>query len=243
MEIKSKEFNVSIEGQEITLRFKRPNVSEVMDIDMEYRRSYSEAVRAGVMADAEAKKIFKKSGTWSKAEEDAISNISMQLVGLSKDLNEAKVEKHTDNLKLVQRATDLRTELMRLIQTKTDLFSNTAEALAGEQKMHKFIELCLISCDTQERYFNSREHYETFSRGQSVALSTIVKNAYFFEYGMPDDLTAGWAELSYLKRASVELAEKEAKEAEKKPEEVVSKETPVVSAPLIQAPLKKVKKG
>jgi hypothetical protein len=216
---RSKNFTVNLDGADIQLYFKRPNHEETTIIDMEYRKMYSMAVRQGILTEAEAKKQFRKSGAWSEDDENMLFTLQAEIVQKEQKLQQGvkdKVqEKELDDL--VLELAKLRNKFLDRINEKTDLFESTAESMADKQKMHKFIELCLRKTEDSSAFFENRESYETFVEEHHVLLSQFYKEAYFFEYGIPDDLSADWGEVKYLKQKS--------EDAQKKVDELKSKKS------------------
>jgi hypothetical protein len=158
--LKSNKFTVKIKDKEVDLYFKRPTHSELFEIDLIYRKVYSEALRAGVITDAEAGKTYKKTNAWTEEDEKQITNYTTQIVMEERKLEDEKKTKK-EKEKVIDNLIELRRKLMELITTKTQLFNNTAEGLASEQKMHKFIQLCCWTED-DEKFFESEEHYQNF---------------------------------------------------------------------------------
>lgn len=208
--IKGKEFTIVIDGEETTLFFKRPTHAELLEIDMTYRKIYASAVRSGLMVEREAKNVFKGSGAWNKENEDSIRSISVQIALLEKTINDDAL-KDEDRMKAVEKISALRAELFELIGERTNMFSNTAEGLANEQRMHKFAELCCFDKTTNQPYFNDYEAYQKFVSEHATELSEIYKQGYLFEYALPEDITESWSEIKYLKKVA-ERANKEEKQ-------------------------------
>jgi hypothetical protein len=238
MESKSREFTIKVNGQDTTVFFVRPTVSELMQIDMEYRRIYSEAVRTGIMAEAEARKIFRKSGAWDKSDEDKISNLSLAVAQSLAQLTDKLSSE--EGVKLATQINTMRGELMGLIGQRIELFANTAEGIANENRIHKLIELCCVRADTKEKFFDSRDGYELFVQSNKDTLSSIFREAYAFEYGQVEEAMAEWPEVKYLRNLADVEAKKEAAKKEEEKETSLPEEKPIE----IVAPTKrKVKKG
>lgn len=212
MDTLGKAFTVDIDGQPVSLRFKRPTVEELMAIDLEYRRVYSEAMRAGVMTEIEARKTLKKNEVWTKADEKHIDELSMTVATLSALLNKIKDDKtrRDDAIKLVNQITETRTNMIQAIKDKTDLFTNTAEGIANDQKIHKMCELCCVRSDTKEPFFSTRGQYVEFAVGNKEALGEIYKQAYYFEIGFSEDLSADWEEVKFLTQLSEDIKNEQA---------------------------------
>lgn len=196
---KSNEFKVTTGEGDINLYFKRPNVDQLQVIDLEYRRIFTLAIKQKVMAEAEARKVYKSTGAWTQNDEEDLARNADDVAKLSRLLEEDKNSSKKNGLKMVEKLAELRADLLRRISERTDLFYNTAEGLANEQRMHKFIELCCHRSNVKEKFFEGREDYRNFSVEYREVLSEIYKQAYYFEYGMPDDISDTWAEVKWLK--------------------------------------------
>lgn len=224
MASKSKEFRIVVDGDGVDLYFKTPNHNELTMIDLEYRRIHSLALRHEVMSEAEARKQHKSMNAWSDEDEKELQQIGIQIAALEHAISNPADDAKPEQLdKCVAQISELRGKFLEKINTKTELFSNTAEGMATEQKMHKFVELCLLRVSDDRRFFDSMEQYEKFAEEHRDELSEIYKQAFFYEFGMPEDITANWPEVKYLKNRREALEKQAQEESEKTTEKKAKK--------------------
>jgi hypothetical protein len=205
---------INIRESKVEARFSEPNQSQIFELDKFYRKIFSECIREGIMTEAEAKKRFAESGAWTKEEETEIQVLIQKLafnsakLGLMKELNDESSE-------LISSIQEDRSEMFELISRKTELLSNTAEGMANEQKVFKYIALCL--CDKEGlNLFGSEEELEKYASDNSDDFSVVVQEAYSIVYGVDysKDLTADWAEVQFL--IGIEEGSKDNKKKPKK---------------------------
>jgi len=217
---KANVFTVEIDNKNVDLYFKRPSQVELFEIDLTYRKIYSEALRHGVMTESEAKKLFKSSNAWTKEDEDKISDMSLRIANAQRVLEATKHQEKSGVLSLITQITEMRNELVNHITQRTTMFSNTAEGIANEQRMHKVVELCLCQKEDNDHYFETTESYKKFVETHPDELSEIYKQAWLFEYSIPENTSESYPEIQVLR----ELTEKEIAEAQA---EEAAKQTPI----------------
>ncbi len=205
-------FYADEEKKEMELYFLPPTHEELLAIDMEYRKIYSMAVRESVITNAEALKRYKTSGAWEKEDENSITDFIFKLKLLETVITDEK-EDNKKRKESAFEATQVRADLLQKMNIRTGLFDHTAESMAEEQKIHKYILLCCRTVEDDERLFDSREEQQQFSNDNNEIMSTIYRKAYFFVYNLSDDISADWAEVQFMKTVADEI-KKEAEEAQ-----------------------------
>lgn len=223
--MKKKIFKIKVNDSDLELYFKPPTHEEVLEIDMEYRKIYSLAIRNEIITQAEASKKYEKIGAWSKEDENVISDLMLQLSLLEHLILDEKQEKK-NRREAALKAAKMRAELLKKMNTRTTLFDNTAESLAEQQKFHKFILLCTRKTENDELLFNDRDEYQEFLDNYNTAGSTLYKEAYFWGYDLPEDISDSWAEVKFLKSDGLDTVKeiKKQKKRNNKKEKVESKE-------------------
>lgn len=196
--VTNKSFKIKLDDGELSLYFKHPTYEEVTLIDMEFRRIYSVAVREGIITQAEAIKQFRNSGAWTKEDEAEISDIMLR-ISLSENVINDHEQKMDDRREAALKVANMRSELLQKMSTRTNLFDHTAESMAEQQKLHQFIILCTYNEEDDERMFASKEDYQNFLNANKDAGSEIYREAYFFDYELPEDISETWAEVQFLK--------------------------------------------
>lgn len=210
-ESRGRPFTVEIGGKERKLCFKRPNQDDLFAVDKTYRLIYSEAIKEGIMTEVQARRVHAESGTWTEAHDKEIREIAQNIARLEVVLR-ASDPKDPEALKLAGNINTMRAQMMSRIGDKQELFSNTAEGLATEQKMHTFIRLCCIDADTGERFFRDLDHYKQFVADEIDAMSEIHREGYFYEYRLPEEIAQDWAEIEFVDRLNSEYQKTKAEE-------------------------------
>ncbi len=215
--ITSKEFPVTIDSRDVNLLFRRPDQEELFQLDKQYRRIFSEAIKEGIVTELQARKIFKENGTWTDDDTRKIREAGAALARLTMVLKAVENPEDPEAIELFLNVTELRAQLNARLFEQQEAFSQTAEGLAAEQKMHLFIALCCIDKETDERYFESFDQYKLFVRTHPDQMAEIHKEAYFFEYRLPEDIAEDWGEIQFAKRFEKHVkdkAEQDARETE-----------------------------
>ena len=222
----SKGFSIKLEGKDISLDGKSPPQKNIFELDLEYRKNDASAMRQGVMTESELLKRAEETGAWTHEDDIKIDSLSLEIAAMDRQLQEKKMVRK----KKMDLAIDLskkRGKLLNKVGCKTELLSNTAEAMSNDQRMHKFVELCCFK-DNDESFFTSRELYETFVQEHPAELSEIYKQGYMFDYKLPEDMEQDWAEVQYVKSLAEEEVKKQeaaaAKKEKKTPKATVKKE-------------------
>lgn len=209
----SDSFKVKVKDSEHELYFCNPSHKEIIEMDLEHRRMFAYAVRNNLMSRAEAEKQYAKTGAWGQKDEDESNRLIVE-IGLLETLVKERGQDEKKLEEAITKLSNLRSKILKKINTKTELFQNTAEGFAEEQKMHKFIQLCCVNKEDDERFFETEDQYGKFVSENAEVMSEIFKEAYFSQYGRPDDITAEWEEVKYLSEKTKEKS-KELKEAVK----------------------------
>jgi len=221
-------FRVQINSEEKELYFRNPNQEELLMLDLEYRKIFSQGLREGIISEAEAKKIADRNKVWTREDDKKISSIAFE-IGILESIVKNDDKKSDD--KQIEDAigtlSERRSELISLINQKVEVVSNTAEGLAGQQRMHKFVQLCCVIASDNSRLFSNLSSYEDLAQEDPDTVSEIYKQAYFHEYGNPENLTKEWPEIKYIK---------DKVEESKKQQEKVEVELPKIDIKEVKEP-------
>lgn len=210
----SDEFTIEVDGVPVALMVKRPNQEELFAIDLEYKRCYALAVRQDVMTEAEAKTAFENNGTWTKEHDNEIDMKSIEIARLEIALKAAKTDEQ--KLEIVNELSPIRVRVLELIGERTQIFSNTAEGFASDQRIHKMAEMCCVEAKGGDPYFGPHNLYIDFVSAHPDELSTIFTQTYLFEYKLNRDYTEEWGEMKYVKELNEKEKTKPAKASKKK---------------------------
>lgn len=201
----SNTFEVQLDGSEETKKFafKYANYKEVMALDLEYRRAFSEAVRNGVMTNAESIKAMRKTGAWTDEDDAEINQAVLELADLEVKLTDRKGT--DDELDEISRTlTKKRNDILITMNKKSELFENTAEGVADQCRVYKMIYYCLVD-DDGSKVFSSEDEFEEFTEKYPVAISFMYRKAYFFQYNINERGADDWAEVQYMREKAKKL--------------------------------------
>jgi hypothetical protein len=133
-----------------------PTQKQLMKIDLEQRRAFAEAIRGGLLAEFEAKKVFAEKGIWGAEQESEIRDLQLRVA--TKEMELEKIEDEQIGKKLAFELVEERAKLLNLINEKTKLTAQTAEGYAAEAKNVLFAALCTID-DSNQPVFDSVEAF------------------------------------------------------------------------------------
>ncbi|MCK5610113.1 hypothetical protein KAR91_50030 [Candidatus Pacearchaeota archaeon] len=208
---RSRGFTLEVGDQEVSLCFRRPNQDDLFEVDKTYRKIYSAAILDGIMTEIQARRVHAESGTWTELHDKEIREIAQNIAQLEVVLR-ASDPTDPEALQLASNLNTLRAQMMSRIGDKQELFANTAEGLATEQKMHTFIERCCVYKESGEKFFANLNIYKEFVAEDPDQMSLIHKEAYFYEYRLPEEIARDWAEIEFVDRLNDEVSKVKAAE-------------------------------
>lgn len=174
---------------------KRPTQEELMEIDMEYRKGFSVAVRNNIMTEFESKKRFEKDDVWGEKNEDEMRKLQLEIVNMELELEK---KEGVDGRQIAFDLMDKRNKLIELLQYKTHLFKGqTAEGYASERKTLMFAALCAVE-KSGKRVFKSLQDFLDHEDHEFTA--NCYGQASLADYGMnEEDLNPIHIENKWLK--------------------------------------------
>lgn len=208
---------LNINEETVNVELSKPNQSQLFELDKFYRKVFSECLREGILTEAEAKKRYEETGAWGSADDKKVANL-IELIAFNSVLLSEEDEMTDDAAELVTKLQRDRAEMIEMLGRKTELFSNTAEAMANEQKVYKYVALCLVGED-RKPVFGSESELENFALNQEEDFGSLISEAYAQVYGVEtsgDIITQNWAEVDFLRMIA---EQEEASDEEEKTEE------------------------
>lgn len=207
---------ISIDGKEVVFDFKEVSQREMFELDKYYRQIFGECIKAGLMTEKQAARLYEKNGSWGKEQEQEIAKAAMRLNELSEKIKEFD-EFNDDSKKIMSEMITLRADLTSLVGEKIELFRQTAEGTANQERILLFIRIATVGED-KKPLFDTNEDLETYSFENQEDFGKLVTSAYLSQQGMDKDrdLTDDWEEVQFLNRANKKEEEKAKKETTKK---------------------------
>lgn len=164
---RKKAIEFEYEGKKFALVM--PTQQDALDMDLAYRRAFSHAVREGLMPEFEAKKIFSKTGVWTKTQEEEIQQLQMKIVGMELDLDKidsAGIKGRVLSFEIIE----VRNQLLELVNHKNSLFARqTAEGYGDAIRIATLAQLCTVD-ENGERIFVTYETYTSWPDDTFAAL-------------------------------------------------------------------------
>jgi hypothetical protein len=222
----SKNFKLTIAGQEAELQFKNPNQEELFELDKIYRIIFSEGLKENIITETGLKKKLEKNGDWTLQDDEQIKTLSQNVAELERTLQDQDgteiEEKIQENLAIVSKIVDMRRKLELKVADKVSLLANSLEGLAKDQRMHLFILLCCCNSNGT-RVFEDSDAYQKFLTGQPEMAGRLLTQAYIYDYNADEDLSIDNEEIKYLDRLAKETKKKQVAQEKQSKDKVTAK--------------------
>jgi len=202
------ENKISINGELSDFSFKDITQREIFELDRYYRKIFGECIKLGLMTEKQAARLYEKNGSWCKEQEQEVARLAMELNDLSEKIK--TFDKFNDESKEVMaKMITARADLTSLIGEKMELFRQTAEGTANQERVFLYIRVATVD-ENGKNVFDTNEDLEKYSFDNPDDFGKILTAAYLAQHGFDKDrdLTDDWEEILFLNRAH-ELEEKE----------------------------------
>lgn len=183
-EIKDKKYNV-----------KRPGAKESRNAQMEYNRTFGEAIKSGAILRKKLEQYIIEQKIWS---EDRAANF----IELAKAIDEAEKKlasgdmKLKDAVKLAKKTREDRTEMQVMLAERSSVDSNTAEGQAENARFQRLLTECLVYKDSGESVFanvetllneTDEEKLEVANKAFDILGQLLYKLDDKFEMNLPEN--------------------------------------------------------
>lgn len=222
-----KSFKINIGGEQKEVRYKNPNQAQLFRLDEIYRKVFSSAIDTGISTEFGLKKKLAKTGDWTEQDDKEIENLIAQIASiealLMKQEGSEDQEQVSKNMKHVGDAFELRRHLEQKMMVRSNLFNNTAEGLAKEQRIHMLAKECLVY-EEGGAVFEDDNAYQTFLEQEPKSAGLVFVKGFTAELDL-DEMPIETEELKYITRQKefVEKQEKKAKKTTAKKKKVTKK--------------------
>lgn len=188
-------FTVNIDGQQVELDIKMPNLADQREAQKTYNQTFSDAVKSGSIVRAKLDDLLKDQGLWDDKKETQFKTLQKQILD-----NEHKLAKGGISLNsaksIALNIQKLRGELRDLISVKTNLDSHTAEGQADNSRFNYLVSACVVYKDNGNKYFKNYEDYLNRST-DPTSLAAAQKLASIM-YGLDNDYEKKLPENKFL---------------------------------------------
>lgn len=125
-----------------------------------YAVAYKHSIGLGVATRSSMLELLKKEKIWSDEEEEKLLTKTIEAAALESSLTNAiKVGNVTDQKVAAMKLVNVRSQLYELIQIKSAPLEHTAEAIAEDVKIDKFISLSTFIEESGQPYFLNHEDF------------------------------------------------------------------------------------
>jgi hypothetical protein len=156
--MKERQFkSTTVDGKEVEAVFKKPSQQVLTKGDFVYRTEFSNAVRAGVMTNAEANKLLKERGIWDDSKDDEERKLRTDISMLEKELGE--ITEQDPGLAVVEKLRRARIALRDLTSLYSAVLDNTAESIASDARSQYFASECSVYKIGGKKIFTSLDDF------------------------------------------------------------------------------------
>jgi hypothetical protein len=156
--MKTREFNVSIDGKDTTFLVRSPSLSDQREAQKVYNQAFTDAIKSKSVVRAKLDDLLREQGLWSDEKQAEFAALQKQIIDGEKRLakggfalNEAK--------KLALEMQELRNKIKDLISVRTSLDNHSAEGQADNARFNYLVSACVVYKDNDNKYFKSLEDY------------------------------------------------------------------------------------
>jgi len=200
---------IKINEKEVEYSFKELSQRDTFELDKYYKQIFGQCIKAGLMTERQASRLYKKNGAWGQEEEDKITSLAISLNEMSDKIKDFD-DINDESTKIMSDMIEKRSELTSLIAEKMELFRQTAEGMASQERMYLFIRIAAVDAG-KNSIFETDEDLEKFSSNNPVDFEKILTSAYLHSQGLDqnEDITEEWEEMKFIKRVNEKEEEQE----------------------------------
>lgn len=218
--MKDREFTtVDKDGKEVSVVFKHPTQSQIMKGDFTYRKYFSEAIREGLMTNAEATKLLKDRQIWSQEMDNKEIALRKEINDIENEFRESSITKDDGLVKRIK-LKGLRNELDELTSVYSSISNNTAESVASEYRMQFYASDCSYFKDGMRKIFKDINDFR--SRLDEAISLDCYRHAVVVNYelalgrALPDGLNADYPEDSWFLENAINKPDDKQPEAKRR---------------------------
>jgi hypothetical protein len=178
-----------------------PSYKAEQELKLAYAVAYKKSLVMGVATRSSMLEILKENNVWGDREDELLTKKSFEAAGVEAELSLAlRSGDDAKQKELAIKLVGIRSELYGLVQIKSAPLFHTAEAIAEDVKLDKFIALCTFLEDGRP-YFKDHEEVlvrrqdddvikiftaviEELSRDNIEIIRSLPENKWLIEHGM-----------------------------------------------------------
>jgi len=213
-----------VEGNELTLKFVRPNQAVLSKAELVFRSAFSKAFRADIITNAEVEKMLRERNIWSDDERNQATDLRVKIIELENKLEDNNASLSNDQgVALCNEITTLRLKLMSLNSIYQTIADNTCETVAQESRNRFLCSQCIVDNTTGLRVYKDVEDFDkrsdevlAFDAFRETVIASLEVSA---GRQLPSDLTEDYAENKWKRERGIgqpQLDDETPEEEEKK---------------------------
>lgn len=212
------------EGEELVYEFRRPSQKVISKGELVAKARFSEALRAGVILNAEVVKILRGRDLWGDEEEAEANRLRGVIADLEEKLRDPSVS-NDEGTELVEAIRARRLELQDHTQLFQSVSDGTCESIASEQRNMFYAAECIFNKETGQKVYKSLEDFKARLNERSTLDSyreaTIASLEVMIGKELPSDLSTQYTENKWMAERGLDSEpEEEEDEVEVAPEPV-----------------------
>jgi len=198
------------DGSELLYEFRRPSQAVISKGELISRAKFSEAFRAGIVLNAEAKKILAERDMWGEKEEAEALRMRIRINDLEAKLKDPSVS-NDEGKALVEQIRDARLELDEYQSIIQSISGGTCESVAQEEKNMFYAAECVFNKNTGQKVYKNLEEFKNrlneLSTVEAYAEATIASLEVLIGEDLPSDLSTRYAENMWMAERGLDSEE------------------------------------
>lgn len=205
------------DGDELVYEFRRPPQSVIAKAELVRKAKFSEALRAGVVINAEVFKILRERGLWGDEEEAESKRLRSEIADLEEKLKDDQLS-NDDGLVLVTKIRANRLILEVHQSMATQIADATCESVANEAVNMFYSAACIYNKNTGQKVYKDLEDFRGRLNDPSTIdcyrEATIASLETLIGQDLPSDLSTQYTENKWLAERGLDKDEDETEEDE-----------------------------
>lgn len=203
------------DGEELIYEFRRPSQAVMAKAELIRKAKFSEALRAGVVINAEVFKILRERGLWGDDEEAESKRLREEISNLEEKLKSEQLS-NDDGINIVAGIRTNRLLLEAHQSIATQIADATCESIASETVNMFYASSCIYNKNEGQKVYKDLEDFRGRLNDPSTIdcyrEATIASLEVLIGQDLPSDLSTQYTENKWLAERGLDKVEAEADE-------------------------------
>ncbi len=146
-------------GEDLVLRFKRPNQLVLSKAELTYRTAFSRAFRQDIITNAEVEKLLRDRGLWDEEQQEKSEELRQKILELEEKLKDPALS-NEDGDTICASIDILRLEVMSDNLVYQSIADNTCEAIAKESQNEFLCSECIVDNKTSTKVYKDVDDFK-----------------------------------------------------------------------------------